>query len=132
MEVGARVYVPVSVAESTISKRFDVKPSATLYPNADEIDYLQRLVKYKVCLVYKHEIFIFYIFFRFCYVLYCVSKWNKIGLTYIWKFLTLTTNLSIQWFIQPTNSNLVGKISMSICVHNSFPCLLFNFRTLLY
>lgn len=48
MEVGARVHVPVSVAESKISKRFDVIPSATMYPNADEIEYLQRLVKYKV------------------------------------------------------------------------------------
>ncbi|KAI3460020.1 hypothetical protein Pfo_016683 [Paulownia fortunei] len=47
MEEGARVYVPVSVAESKISKRFDVIPSGTLYPNADEIEYLQRLVKYK-------------------------------------------------------------------------------------
>ncbi|PSS14512.1 RNA pseudouridine synthase [Actinidia chinensis var. chinensis] len=47
MEVGARVYVPVSVAESRISKRFDTIPSGTLYPNADEIAYLQRLVKYK-------------------------------------------------------------------------------------
>ncbi|KAG8369213.1 hypothetical protein BUALT_Bualt15G0127800 [Buddleja alternifolia] len=35
------------VAESKISKRFDVIPSGTLYPNADEIDYLRRLVKYK-------------------------------------------------------------------------------------
>lgn len=47
MEVGARVYVSVSVAESKISKRFDTIPSGTLYPNADEIEYLQRLVKYK-------------------------------------------------------------------------------------
>ncbi|PIN01127.1 RNA pseudouridylate synthase [Handroanthus impetiginosus] len=47
MEVGARVYVPVSIAESKISKRFDVIPSGTLYPNADEIEYLRRLVKYK-------------------------------------------------------------------------------------
>ncbi|KAL2551236.1 RNA pseudouridine synthase 3 [Forsythia ovata] len=47
IEVGARVYVPVSVAESRISKRFDVIPSGTLSPNADEIEYLQRLVKYK-------------------------------------------------------------------------------------
>lgn len=47
MEEGARVYVPVSVAESRISRRFDCIPSETLYPNADEIDYLQRLVKYK-------------------------------------------------------------------------------------
>lgn len=49
MEEGARVYVPVSVAESRISRRFDCIPSETLYPNADEIDYLQRLVKYKAC-----------------------------------------------------------------------------------
>ncbi|KAL3619715.1 hypothetical protein CASFOL_034627 [Castilleja foliolosa] len=47
MDEGDRVYVPVSVAESRISKRFDVIPSATLYPNADEIEYLRRLVKYK-------------------------------------------------------------------------------------
>ncbi|GMP92066.1 hypothetical protein CsSME_00042453 [Camellia sinensis var. sinensis] len=47
MEVGARVYIPVSVAESRISKRFDTIPSGTLHPNADEIEYLQRLVKYK-------------------------------------------------------------------------------------
>ncbi|XP_047980935.1 RNA pseudouridine synthase 3, mitochondrial [Salvia hispanica] len=47
MEVGARVHVPVSVAESKVSKRFDVIPSATQYPNADEIEYIQRLVKYK-------------------------------------------------------------------------------------
>ncbi|CAH9114831.1 unnamed protein product [Cuscuta europaea] len=47
MEMGARVYVPVSIVESKISKRFDIIPSGTLYPNADEIAYLQRLVTYK-------------------------------------------------------------------------------------
>ncbi|XP_031283260.1 RNA pseudouridine synthase 3, mitochondrial [Pistacia vera] len=47
MEVGARVFMPVSVMESRILKRFDTIPSGTLYPNADEINYLQRLVKYK-------------------------------------------------------------------------------------
>lgn len=47
MEEGTKVYVPVSVAESRISRRFDVIPSGTLYPNADEIAYLQRLVHYK-------------------------------------------------------------------------------------
>ncbi|KAK9281152.1 hypothetical protein L1049_004046 [Liquidambar formosana] len=47
MEAGARVYVPVSVAETRISRRFDTIPSGTLYPNADEIEYLQRLVIYK-------------------------------------------------------------------------------------
>ncbi|XP_004300876.1 PREDICTED: RNA pseudouridine synthase 3, mitochondrial [Fragaria vesca subsp. vesca] len=47
MEEGARVYVAVSIAESKVSRRFDCIPSETLYPNADEIDYLQRLVKYK-------------------------------------------------------------------------------------
>ncbi|GKV34463.1 hypothetical protein SLEP1_g42835 [Rubroshorea leprosula] len=47
MEPGARVWIPVSVAETRISKRFDTIPSGTLYPNADEIKYLQRLVKYK-------------------------------------------------------------------------------------
>ncbi|KAL5541306.1 hypothetical protein UlMin_042528 [Ulmus minor] len=47
MYVGAKVYVPVSVAESRISRRYETIPSGTLYPNADEIAYLQRLVKYK-------------------------------------------------------------------------------------
>ncbi|GMH22000.1 hypothetical protein Nepgr_023843 [Nepenthes gracilis] len=47
MEPGARIYIPVSVAESRISKRFDTIPSGTLYPNADEIKYMQRLVMYK-------------------------------------------------------------------------------------
>ncbi|PIA48013.1 hypothetical protein AQUCO_01400539v1 [Aquilegia coerulea] len=47
MEVGAKIHVPVSVAETKISKRFNVIPSGSLYPNADEIEYLQRLVMYK-------------------------------------------------------------------------------------
>ncbi|KAM1258824.1 hypothetical protein ACFX13_039110 [Malus domestica] len=47
VDVGARVFVPVSVAESRVSRRFDCIPSGTLNPNADEIKYLQRLVKYK-------------------------------------------------------------------------------------
>ncbi|XP_027330917.1 RNA pseudouridine synthase 3, mitochondrial isoform X1 [Abrus precatorius] len=47
MKRGARVHVPVSIAESRISKRYDAIPSGTLYPNADEIKYLQRLVIYK-------------------------------------------------------------------------------------
>lgn len=47
MEVGARVWVPVSIAETRVSRRFDCIPSGTLHPNADEIDYLRRLVKYK-------------------------------------------------------------------------------------
>lgn len=50
MKVGDKVHVPVSVAESRISRRFDTIPSGTLYPNADEIKYLQRLVKYRVYL----------------------------------------------------------------------------------
>ncbi|KAJ1442755.1 Pseudouridine synthase, RsuA/RluB/C/D/E/F [Sesbania bispinosa] len=47
MKHGARVHVPVSMAETRISKRYDAIPSGTLYPNADEIKYLQRLVIYK-------------------------------------------------------------------------------------
>ncbi|CAO2824583.1 unnamed protein product [Amaranthus hypochondriacus] len=47
MKAGARIYVPVSIAESRISKRFDPIPCGTLNPNADEIAYLQRLVMYK-------------------------------------------------------------------------------------
>lgn len=47
MDFGARIWIPVSVAETRISRRFDTIPRGTLYPNADEINYLQRLVKYK-------------------------------------------------------------------------------------
>ncbi|KAL5703880.1 hypothetical protein ACHQM5_022375 [Ranunculus cassubicifolius] len=47
MKVGATLHVPVSLAETKIIKRFDSIPSGTLYPNADEIEYLQRLVMYK-------------------------------------------------------------------------------------
>lgn len=47
MKRGARVHVPVSICETRISKRYDAIPSGTLYPNADEIKYLQRLVIYK-------------------------------------------------------------------------------------
>ncbi|KAL2317883.1 hypothetical protein Fmac_031759 [Flemingia macrophylla] len=47
MKRGARVHVPVSIVETKISKRYDAIPSGTLYPNADEIKYLQRLVIYK-------------------------------------------------------------------------------------
>ncbi|KAL9274770.1 hypothetical protein AKJ16_DCAP14822 [Drosera capensis] len=47
VEPGARIHIPVSIAESRISRRFDTIPSGTLYPNADEIKYMQRLVRYK-------------------------------------------------------------------------------------
>ncbi|PKA57873.1 RNA pseudouridine synthase 3, mitochondrial [Apostasia shenzhenica] len=47
MEAGMKIYVPVSIVESGISKRYDTKPTATLNPNADEIEYLRRLVIYK-------------------------------------------------------------------------------------
>lgn len=53
METGARVHIPVSVAEMKISRRFDTIPSGTLYPNADEIKYLQRLVKYKASIEFN-------------------------------------------------------------------------------
>ncbi|KAL4556910.1 hypothetical protein LXL04_035076 [Taraxacum kok-saghyz] len=47
MKSGCKIYVAVSVAESRISRRFDTIPTASLCPNADEIQYLQRLVMYK-------------------------------------------------------------------------------------
>ncbi|CAH1443812.1 unnamed protein product [Lactuca virosa] len=47
MKMGSTLHVAVSVAESRISKRFDTIPTASLSPNADEIQYLQRLVMYK-------------------------------------------------------------------------------------
>ncbi|KAJ9563330.1 hypothetical protein OSB04_008490 [Centaurea solstitialis] len=43
MKTGSTIYVPVSIAESRISRRFDTIPSGSLCPNADEIQYLQRL-----------------------------------------------------------------------------------------
>ncbi|MED6144048.1 hypothetical protein PIB30_011841 [Stylosanthes scabra] len=47
MKLGARIHIPVSIAEARISKRYDAIPSGTLYPNPDEIKYLERLVIYK-------------------------------------------------------------------------------------
>lgn len=47
MEKGAIIYAPVTAAEAKINKRYDVIPSGTEHPNADEIKYLQRLVMYK-------------------------------------------------------------------------------------
>ncbi|KAL1299981.1 hypothetical protein AAHE18_18G146800 [Arachis hypogaea] len=59
---GARIHIPVPIAEARISKRYDVIPSGTLYPNADEIKYLQRLVIYKACLASNVKIILFYSF----------------------------------------------------------------------
>ncbi|CAN6452642.1 unnamed protein product [Victoria cruziana] len=47
MGTGMKVYVPVSVCEGKVKKRYDTIPHGTLYPNADEIEYIQRLVMYK-------------------------------------------------------------------------------------
>lgn len=78
MKPGARLHVPVSMAETRISKRYDAIPSGTLYPNADEIKYLQRLVIYKACLSSK-AIFILFssllllIFQMHCNIfIYCI------------------------------------------------------------
>jgi hypothetical protein len=48
MEPGMRIHLPVSVAEAEIIKRYETIPTATLHPNRDEIEYLKRLVIYKV------------------------------------------------------------------------------------
>jgi hypothetical protein len=48
MEPGMRIHLPVSVAESDIKKRYETIPTATLHPNKDEIEYLRRLVIYRV------------------------------------------------------------------------------------
>ena len=48
MQIGDKLWLPVSIAEARISRRYDTIPSGTLYPNADEIAYLQRLVRFKV------------------------------------------------------------------------------------
>ncbi|CAH2067848.1 unnamed protein product [Thlaspi arvense] len=47
MQTGDKIWLPVSIAEARISRRYDTIPSGTLYPNADEIAYLQRLVRFK-------------------------------------------------------------------------------------
>ena len=48
-----KIRLPVSVAESRIIKRYDTIPTATLNPNADEIEYIQRLVKYKAYFLFS-------------------------------------------------------------------------------
>ncbi|XP_074580167.1 RNA pseudouridine synthase 3, mitochondrial [Curcuma longa] len=47
MEPGVRIHIPVSVAETQIIKRYSTIPTATLNPNADEIEYMRRLVIHK-------------------------------------------------------------------------------------
>ncbi|KAK8934112.1 hypothetical protein KSP39_PZI014661 [Platanthera zijinensis] len=47
MKPGMKIHVSVSMVESRILKRYDTIPTATLNPNADEIEYLRRLVIYK-------------------------------------------------------------------------------------
>lgn len=48
MEAGMRIHLPISVAETKITKRYDTIPTATLNPNADEIEYIRRLVIHRV------------------------------------------------------------------------------------
>ncbi|XP_065040305.1 RNA pseudouridine synthase 3, mitochondrial-like [Musa acuminata AAA Group] len=47
MEPGMKIHLPVSAAETKIIKRYDTIPTATLHPNADEIEYIRRLVIHK-------------------------------------------------------------------------------------
>ncbi|XP_073011335.1 RNA pseudouridine synthase 3, mitochondrial [Typha latifolia] len=47
MEPGMKIHLPISVAETKIAKRYDTIPTATLHPNADEIEYMRRLVIHK-------------------------------------------------------------------------------------
>lgn len=53
METRARIHLPMSVVVMKVSRRFDTIPSGTLYPNGDEIKYLQRLVKYKASIEFN-------------------------------------------------------------------------------
>lgn len=86
MKHGDRIHVPVSIAETRISKRYDAIPSGTLYPNADEIKYMQRLVIYKACLPPKPSLFLFYsflsvffyVFIGFCYYSFCSIEFQYI------------------------------------------------------
>ncbi|XLS97640.1 hypothetical protein HN51_040375, partial [Arachis hypogaea] len=53
---------PCANCQARIFKRYDAIPSGTLYPNADEIKYLQRLVIHKACLASNVKIILFYNF----------------------------------------------------------------------
>jgi len=78
MEHGARVHVPVSIAETRISKRYDAIPCGTLYPNADEIKYLQRLVIYKVYPFVQYQIYFISYSFLLLFLLFNSIKINFI------------------------------------------------------
>lgn len=52
MEPGMKIHLPVSAAETKIIKRYDTIPTATLHPNADEIDYIRRLVIHKASFLF--------------------------------------------------------------------------------
>lgn len=47
MKTGSIIYLPVTAYSSKVNKRYDPIPRGTLYPNADEIKYIRRLVLYK-------------------------------------------------------------------------------------
>lgn len=47
MKTGSVIYLPVTAYSSKVNKRYDPIPRGTLYPNADEIKYIRRLVLYK-------------------------------------------------------------------------------------
>lgn len=52
MKPGVRIHLPVSIAETKIIKRYSTIPTATLNPNADEIEYMRRLVIYKASFLF--------------------------------------------------------------------------------
>uniref|UniRef100_A0A7N2KQZ1 Pseudouridine synthase RsuA/RluA-like domain-containing protein n=1 Tax=Quercus lobata TaxID=97700 RepID=A0A7N2KQZ1_QUELO len=75
MEAGARVYIPVSVAETRISKRFDTIPSGTLYPNAYEIEGMMELTL--CCLKMLCGYICCLILYSFVLILPFVNWWLK-------------------------------------------------------
>ncbi|KAG6514762.1 hypothetical protein ZIOFF_025132 [Zingiber officinale] len=59
MESGVRIHLPVSVGETKITKRYSTIPTATLNPNADEIEYMKRLVIHKASFLFLFDSAIF-------------------------------------------------------------------------
>jgi len=87
MKHGARVHVPVSIAETRISKRYDAIPCGTLYPNADEIKYVQRLVIYKV-----YPFVQFQIYFISCTIVLLFLLINSFETYFIYLCIVLKRN----------------------------------------
>ncbi|XP_020217155.1 RNA pseudouridine synthase 3, mitochondrial isoform X2 [Cajanus cajan] len=116
MKRGVRVHVPVSIAETRISKRYDAIPSGTLYPNADEIKYLQRLLIYKAWLSLNIISILYYSFLLVFLLLNCME-------IYFVHYILCSNVLLLSAAIIVLNKPPKLPVKGNLPVHNSMDAL---------